>query len=111
MTTPDQPQYSQQPPQPAAYGYQPPAQAPQPYGVAPAHRPASGGGFSMSGGLWSTIGLGAGGLFFVIGLILVMATDSYRPSTLGNHFFSAGLTILGLVILGEIIASAIKSKK
>jgi hypothetical protein len=119
MTTPD-PQYAaqnqpmgpppqQMPPmsQQGYYAQQPAPQAPG-YGMAP--RPAAP-SFSLTGGLWSILGLGLGGLLFLLGLVIQLFADMGGGAWyFGSTCLSSGLTILGLVVLGEIIAGAIAKR-
>jgi len=107
MTTPEQPQYPLPPgppQQPPAYYQQPPAA----YGAPPA-RSAGSGAPLATGGIWTLIGVGFAAFVLLVGFIGAMASDS-KFGQIGMQFLAGGMTLLMVVLFGEILATGIKAR-
>ena len=98
---------AQQPP--AAYYQQQPQPPAQPAYAAPAAaKPAS----SLPpaiGGMWTMLGVGFAALIILIGFIGALISDG-KFGSVGYAMLTGGLTLLGVVLLAEILGTAIKPR-
>jgi len=105
---------AQQPQQPpAAYYQQPPAPPVQPaaYNMPPQAPARQAPNVPLVGGIW-TLGIGAiAALLFLVGFILVLASDYGKPYAIGGVLVSPSLIMLAIVAAAEVVAGAIKAKK